>query len=171
LKKRDGYESIRTGHAIAEARIDNLHYFQAKLSLEATRNDWYMALAYTVRDRMLDRYIETVEAVTGPESSAKVVAYLSAEFLTGSHLGNSLINLVMWQAADEAVPRFRQNLFELLEQEEESGLGNGGLGRLLRGGNLSGAAALYRLSRTAAPCGRRSVFTNEVMRCRTSKYI
>ena len=54
--------SIRTSldpGAIAEALIDNLHCLQAKLPQHATRNDWYMALAYTVRDRMLDRYITT----------------------------------------------------------------------------------------------------------------
>ena len=59
-------QNIRTGlaaDAIAEALIDNLHYLQAKLPKHATRNDWYMALAYTVRDRMLDRYIKTVEAI------------------------------------------------------------------------------------------------------------
>ena len=131
--QRDGRDAIRTGlgaDAIAQALIDNLHYLQAKLPQHATRNDWYMALAYTVRDRMLDRFIKTVETISAPESSAKIVAYLSAEFLTGPHLGNSLINLGIWQAANEAVSRFGRNLFELLEQEEEPGLGNGGLGRL-----------------------------------------
>jgi starch phosphorylase len=131
--KRNGSEAIRTGlgaDAIAAALLDNLHYIQAKLPQHATRNDWYMALAYTVRDRMLDRFIKTVETITAPESSAKIVAYLSAEFLTGPHLGNSLINLGIWQAAEEAVSRYGQKLSELLEQEEEPGLGNGGLGRL-----------------------------------------
>jgi starch phosphorylase len=130
---RNRHEKIRTGvgaDAIAEALIDNLHYIQAKLPQHATRNDWYMALAYTVRDRMLDRYIKTVEAFTGAKNSAKAVAYLSAEFLTGPHLGNSLINLGIWQATEEAVAKIGQNLFDLLEQEEEPGLGNGGLGRL-----------------------------------------
>ena len=64
--KRNGHETIRTGvsaDAMAEALIDNLHYLQAKLPLDATRNDWYMALAYTVRDRMLDRYIQMIEAI------------------------------------------------------------------------------------------------------------
>jgi starch phosphorylase len=124
---------IRTGlgaDAIAEALVDNLHYLQAKLPLEATRNDWYMALAYTVRDRMLDRYIRTLEAIIGANTSAKVVAYLSAEFLTGPHLGNSLINLGIWEATEKAVAQVGQNLADLLEQEEEPGLGNGGLGRL-----------------------------------------
>jgi starch phosphorylase len=132
-KKRNGHEEIRTGlraGAIAEALIDNLHYLQAKLPRHATRNDWYMALAYTVRDRMLHRYIKTVEAITAAKTSAKVVAYLSAEFLTGPHLGNSLINLGIWQATQEAVSQVGQDLFDLLEQEEEPGLGNGGLGRL-----------------------------------------
>jgi glycogen phosphorylase len=131
-KKRNGHESIRTGlgaDAIAEALLDNLHYLQAKLPEHATRNDWYMALAYTVRDRMLDRYVQTLERVVDAKT-AKAVAYLSAEFLTGPHLGNSLINLGIWQAAAEAVSRVGQSLSDLVEQEEEPGLGNGGLGRL-----------------------------------------
>ncbi len=130
---RNGQEKIRTGlsaDAIAEAMVDNLHYLQAKLPRHATRNDWFMALAYTLRDRMLDRYIKTLEAIIDVNTSAKAVAYLSAEFLTGPHLGNSLINLGIWQAAREAVAEVGQNLLALLEQEEEPGLGNGGLGRL-----------------------------------------
>ncbi|MGE5304821.1 MAG: glycogen/starch/alpha-glucan family phosphorylase, partial [Alphaproteobacteria bacterium] len=127
------HEKIRTGvgaDAIAEALIDNLHYLQAKLPQHATRNDWYMALAYTVRDRMLDRYVRTLEAIVSAKTPVKVVAYLSAEFLTGPHLGNSLINLGIWQATEEAVAQVGQSLSDLLEQEEEPGLGNGGLGRL-----------------------------------------
>jgi starch phosphorylase len=132
-KSRNGHENIRTGlgaAAIAQALIDNLYYLQAKLPQHATRNDWYMALAYTVRDRMLDRYIKTVEAITFADISAKVVAYLSAEFLTGPHLGNNLINLGIWEATEKAVAQVGQNLADLFEQEEEPGLGNGGLGRL-----------------------------------------
>ncbi|MGH7931192.1 MAG: glycogen/starch/alpha-glucan phosphorylase, partial [Candidatus Binatia bacterium] len=123
---------MRTGlgaDVIAKALIDNLHFLQAKMPLNATRNDWYMALAYTVRDRMLDRYIQTIERFVDTKT-VKAVAYLSAEFLTGPHLGNSLINLGIWQAVGEAVSKVGQNLSELLEQEEEPGLGNGGLGRL-----------------------------------------
>ena len=116
--------------AIVDALNDNLHYLQARTPEYATRLDWYMALAYTVRDRMLDRYIATVEAITAAESSTKVVAYLSAEFLTGPHLGNGLINLGMWEPAQQAVSRIGLQLSALLEQEEEPGLGNGGLGRL-----------------------------------------
>ena len=88
--------SIRTGsgvEVIARALIDNLRCLQGKLPQQATLNDWYMALAYTVRDRMVDRYIRTLETMTDARSGIKVVAYLSAEFLVGPHLGNGLINL------------------------------------------------------------------------------
>ena len=129
--QRDG-NGARTGAApgeMAQALLDNLRYRQAKLPEHATRNDWYMALAYTIRDRMLDNYITTVDAITGSRP-AKVVAYLSAEFLTGPHLGNSLVNLGLWDTAKEAVTSVGQDLAALLEHEEEPGLGNGGLGRL-----------------------------------------
>jgi glycogen phosphorylase len=125
--------SVRTGsgaEVIARALIDNLRCLQGKLPEHATRNDWYMALAYTVRDRLIDRYISTLEAMTDARSGIKVVAYLSAEFLVGPHLGNGLINLGIWDDAERALARFEQDLPVLLEQEEEPGLGNGGLGRL-----------------------------------------
>ena len=123
--------SVRTGlgeEAIAAALADNLHYQQAVPPRYATRHDWYMALALAVRDRVLDRYLTMINGLL--ESPAKVVAYLSAEFLTGPHLGNNLINLGIWDAAERALSRFGQDLDDLLEQEEEPGLGNGGLGRL-----------------------------------------
>jgi glycogen phosphorylase len=116
--------------AIVEALLNNLHRLQAKLPQHATRNDWYMALAYTIRDRMMDRYIATVASIAETNTAVKVVAYLSAEFLTGPHLGNSLINLGIWQNVEEALNRVGQGLSLLLEQEVEPGLGNGGLGRL-----------------------------------------
>src|SRR5215831_15878806 len=126
-------QSIRTGletDAIATALIENLRCLQGKLPQHATRNDWYMALAYTVRDRMMDRYVATVESIAATDTDAKVVAYLSAEFLTGPHLGNGLINLGIWQAVEATLSRLGQDLSSILEQEEEPGLGNGGLGRL-----------------------------------------
>jgi glycogen phosphorylase len=132
-QKRGERLNDRTGlstDAIAHALIDNLHCLQAKAPQHATRNDWYMALAYTVRDRLLDRYIRTVDAIAAPAVEGKVVAYLSAEFLTGPHLGNGLIALGIWEAAQQALSEVGQNLTDLLDQEEEPGLGNGGLGRL-----------------------------------------
>ena len=127
-----GSQAVRTGlgaEAIARALIDNLHCIQAKAPGNATRNDWYMALAYTVRDRMLDRYIGTLNRMA-EANAVKLVAYLSAEFLTGPHLGNGLVSLGLWPAAEEAVSSVGHDLSTLLDQEEEPGLGNGGLGRL-----------------------------------------
>src|SRR5829696_972204 len=89
-----------------------------------------MALAHTVRERVLDRYIATLDAIAGGTVSAKVVAYLSAEFLVGPHLGNSLVNLGLQETAEQAVASVGQDLATLLDHEEEPGLGNGGLGRL-----------------------------------------
>jgi starch phosphorylase len=59
-----------------------------------------------------------------------MVAYLSAEFLMGPHLGNNLINLGLYDIVQQAIAELGLDLNELLEQEEEPGLGNGGLGRL-----------------------------------------
>ena len=132
-KVRQAASNIRTGlgvDAIAQALVDNLHCLQGRPPELATRNDWYMALAYTVRDRMMERYIATLEMIANERRESKAVAYLSAEFLTGPQLGNGLINLGIWDAAEQAVSRFGQHMPDLLDQEEEPGLGNGGLGRL-----------------------------------------
>src|SRR6516165_2243392 len=131
--RRNAPVNIRRGlgaDAIVEALIDNLHCLQGKLPRHATRNDWYMALAYTIRDRMMDRYIATVTSLAETNTAAKAVAYLSAEFLTGPHLGNGLITLAIWDAVEQALSKVGQDLSSLLEQEEEPGLANGGLGRL-----------------------------------------
>jgi starch phosphorylase len=130
---RPGHSSARTGldaDAIAAAVVDNLRYVQGRLPRHATRNDWYMALAHAVRDRVLDRGLTTVERVTETDTATKLVAYLSAEFLIGPQLGNSLINLGISAAVQDALSKLGQDLAPLLEQEEEPGLGNGGLGRL-----------------------------------------
>jgi glycogen phosphorylase len=130
---RRRWASIRTAldpDAVAEALIENLHSLQAKRPEYATPTDWYMALAYTVRDRALDRYLRALESIADAADTARVVGYLSAEFLTGPHLGNNLINLGLWDAAERALSKVGQSLSNVLEQEEEPGLGNGGLGRL-----------------------------------------
>jgi starch phosphorylase len=125
--------AARTGSgadAIADALLDNLHHLLAKPRQHATRHDWYMALAFTIRSRMLDGYIATLEEIAGATTTPKVVAYLSAEFLTGPHLGNGLVNLGLWEATAEALKEFGLDVTALVEEEEEPGLGNGGLGRL-----------------------------------------
>jgi len=123
-------EDVRTGlsaGAIRRAILENLYFIQARMPQVATMNDWYMALAYTVRDRMLDRFIRSMETLS---KSTRAVCYLSAEFLTGPHLGNAVVNLGIAEQVREATNQLGLNLDDLIAQEGEPGLGNGGLGRL-----------------------------------------
>ena len=108
--------------------LDNLFCVQGKIPALATRHDYYMALAYTVRDRMLHRWMSTLEAYTSHGS--RTVAYLSAEFLMGPHLGNNLLNLGITEEVRQAVRELGLDVDELMTCEDEPGLGNGGLGRL-----------------------------------------
>ena len=87
-----------------------------------------MALAYSVRDRMLARWAATIQTYAGRD--LRVACYLSAEFLIGPQLGNNLVNLDIEDNARHAMQALGQDLDELLALEEEPGLGNGGLGRL-----------------------------------------
>ncbi len=114
--------------AFKHAFLDNLFYVQGKIPALATKHDYYMALAFTVRDRMLHRWISTAETYTSHGS--RTVAYLSAEFLMGPHLGNNLVNLGIYNEVREAIGELGLDFEELLACEEEPGLGNGGLGRL-----------------------------------------
>jgi starch phosphorylase len=114
--------------ALKSAFLDDLFYMQGKFPALATKNDYYMALAYAVRDRMLQHWISTAAAYT--KQASRTVAYLSAEFLMGPHLGNNLINLGILERARECMTELGLNLDDLLQQEEEPGLGSGGLGRL-----------------------------------------
>jgi starch phosphorylase len=114
--------------AIKNSFLDDLFYMQGKFPALATNNDYYMALAYAVRDRMLQRWISTAAAYT--KQGSRTVAYLSAEFLMGPHLGNNLINLGIFDTVHECMTELGMNFEQLLAQEEEPGLGNGGLGRL-----------------------------------------
>ena len=113
---------------IARAFRDNLACLQARFPAVATKNDYYMALAYTIRDRLLQRQIRTAQSYF--QRRSRSVCYLSAEFLMGPQLGNNLVNLGIYEQAKEAMRLAGLDLDELLEQEEEPGLGNGGLGRL-----------------------------------------
>jgi len=101
---------------------------QGKTPALATRHDYYMALAYTVRDRMMRRWTSTAETYTSRGS--RTVAYLSAEFLMGPQLGNNLASLGMLEPVRAALAELGLDLEDLLECEDEPGLGNGGLGRL-----------------------------------------
>ena len=117
-----------TKEALKQAFLDNLLYVQGKFPALATRKDYFLALAYVVRDRMLQRWISTAAAYT--KQGSRTVAYFSAEFLMGPQLGNNLINLGIYSEAQQAIAELGLDLDQLAREEEEPGLGNGGLGRL-----------------------------------------
>jgi glucan phosphorylase len=103
----ESVEDDRTGLSVPVLRracADNLFYVQGKFPAIATKNDLYMALAYTVRDRLLHRWINTAETyLKEKQHELKLVCYLSAEFLLGPRLGNSLINLGIYDQVRQAM--------------------------------------------------------------------
>jgi starch phosphorylase len=131
MKKNVSAGGVRTGLTVADLKqsfLDNLLCGMGRLPAVATRNDAYTALAMTVRDRVLHQGVKTT--TTYVEQDSRIVAYLSAEFLPGPHLANNLLNLGIFEQTRQAMSELGLNLDDLIEQEEEPGLGNGGLGRL-----------------------------------------
>ncbi|HSJ99788.1 MAG TPA: glycogen/starch/alpha-glucan phosphorylase, partial [Kofleriaceae bacterium] len=108
--------------------VAKLYLELAKFPGVATRNDHYLALAYAIRDRLLARWIRS--ARTYFDGKHRTLIYLSAEYLIGPQLGANLFSLGLHTAARAATGELGISLDELLEHEEEPGLGNGGLGRL-----------------------------------------
>ncbi len=107
---------VRTGMTSADILHDfrdQLAYQQGRFPGVATENDHYMALAYAVRDRLLHRWIKTMETYLDRES--RTVCYLSAEFLMGPQLENNLVNLGIYEEACAAMKEAGLGLTELLE--------------------------------------------------------
>jgi starch phosphorylase len=129
-----GLEDERGGVAADEVKDlrlaieDKLFSMIGRFPEVATRNDYYLALAYAVRDRVLQNSVRTSK--TYFKHASRTAVYLSAEFLIGPQLGKNLVNLGLYDQAAAAVGQLGLNLDDLLDQEEEPGLGNGGLGRL-----------------------------------------
>ena len=114
---------------VFDGMTEHLFFTLGKLAPTASRHDLYMALSYAVRDRLMTRYLAGIEALR--KTPTRVVAYLSAEFLIGPQLGNNLLMLGIQEEAAEALRRFGiDDINDILDVEEEPGLGNGGLGRL-----------------------------------------
>jgi starch phosphorylase len=125
------YENIRTGHSVEvlkRAFLDNLFYTQGRFLEVATPNDHYQALSHTLRDRLLHRWVSTVQ--TYAKENSRTVCYLSAEYLPGPHLANNLLNLGITDNVRQALAQLGLDLDTIVEHEEDPGLGNGGLGRL-----------------------------------------
>ncbi len=108
--------------------LDHLQFSQGKDEHTATALDRFFALAYSVRDRLMKRWIQTQQAYYKTDS--KRVYYLSLEFLMGKALENNLINLALYDGVKEALSGIGIEVADLFGEEPDAGLGNGGLGRL-----------------------------------------
>ncbi|MFN0246915.1 MAG: glycogen/starch/alpha-glucan phosphorylase [Kofleriaceae bacterium] len=122
LEPRNDVASLR--HDI----VEKLFFELAKFVGVATRNDYYLALAHAIRDRLLYRWIGSASQYYSKKHRS--VAYLSAEYLIGPQLGASLLTLGIEAPVRAALAELGLSLDDLIEHEEEPGLGNGGLGRL-----------------------------------------
>ena len=126
--KTSGPRIASSAADLEQSLVDNLFCAVGRLPQVATQQELYAALALTVRDRLLNLAVRTLDAHA--DRDVRAVAYLSAEYLPGPHLASNLLNLGLTEAAREATSKLGLDLEQLIDQEEEPGLGNGGLGRL-----------------------------------------
>ena len=114
--------------AFTEAFENNLYYTLGQAVQSASLNDAYMALSQTVRDCLIDRWRKTND--TYFETNPKFVYYLSAEYLLGRQLSQNMLYTDTTEIARQALAHNGHNFDELVAEDIEPGLGNGGLGRL-----------------------------------------
>jgi starch phosphorylase len=114
--------------SLRRAFFEHLFYSAGTDKADAKSRDYYVALSNVVRDRLLQRWKKTEETYIAEE--AKTVCYLSAEFLMGRYLGNNMISLGIYETVAEMLADDGIKLEDVLEEEVDPGLGNGGLGRL-----------------------------------------
>jgi starch phosphorylase len=130
IRRRPG-ATLEPGHdvrSLANDFINKLYVEVGKFPGVASLNDHYLALSYAIRERLMHRWVRS--ARTFLEGSHRTVIDLSAEYLIGPQLGANLLSLDLDRAARTAMTELGLDLDELIEHEEEPGLGNGGLGRL-----------------------------------------
>lgn len=117
-----------TKDGIKESFGSSLQYGLAKDKFTATSHDNFMALSMSLRDRLVERWIQTQQRYH--KQNLKRVYYLSLEFLIGRLLGSYVLNLGLWDQTQKALEEFGLELEKVRDEEVDAGLGNGGLGRL-----------------------------------------
>ena len=122
------YDLAMDKDAIKRSFANHVEYTQGKDQYSATQLDYYQALAYSTRDRLLDRWNKTQQRYY--DQDCKRVYYLSMEFLIGRLLDDGLVNLDVREQTRQALSELGLDLDKLADQEWDAGLGNGGLGRL-----------------------------------------
>ncbi|MCF7914172.1 MAG: glycogen/starch/alpha-glucan phosphorylase [Spirochaetaceae bacterium] len=118
----------KDGPSVSWGFAEHLKYTLGADRFNATSRDQFMALAYTIRDRIMHQWLKTKQ--THYDQDVKRVYYLSMEFLMGRAMGNNIINMELKGEVHEALEELGYRYEELAEQEVDAGLGNGGLGRL-----------------------------------------
>lgn len=114
--------------SIKTSILNHLRYTLARHPESATKDEWWTATCYAVRDRMLDRFMKTQAA--HHKKKVRRAYYLSLEYLMGRLLVNNLHNSGIFEPAREALAELGQDFAEIADEEADMGLGNGGLGRL-----------------------------------------
>ncbi len=114
--------------SVGRSIVNRLVFSVGKDDIMATTRDWFHATAFMTRDRLIERWMETMRSYY--VADAKRVYYLSMEFLMGRTLTNSLLNLSFEKACSEALRQQGVDLRQVREMESDAALGNGGLGRL-----------------------------------------
>ncbi len=131
MTNKDGFEYDKLGKdraSIRKSLSNRLIYSLGKDPITATHRDWFHTTAYAVRERLIERWMETMRSYY--RSDAKRVYYLSMEFLTGRLLSNSLMNMGFYDECREALSDLELDIDRIRELEMDAALGNGGLGRL-----------------------------------------
>ncbi len=128
LANGDASRISETVEGIKASIIDHLHFTLARDQRSATKRDWWIATSHAIHDRILARFINTME--THHDENVRRVYYLSLEYLMGRLLNNNIWNAGVYEQTKKALKSLGLELEELCEEEEDMGLGNGGLGRL-----------------------------------------
>jgi len=122
------WEKFSMKEKLKKSYLKHLTISLAKRPDKATMLDCYKALALSIRDLMVKKWIET--QVYYEEKHPKTISYLSLEYLIGRTMGNAMINLEVFDLAKEAMAELGFDIEDIRSQESDAGLGNGGLGRL-----------------------------------------
>ena len=137
-------ENVFNKEKFIEDVKENVKNLYRKTLEEASQQEIFQAVSYTVKDVIIDDWLATQKAFD--KQDPKMVYYMSMEFLMGRALGNNMINLKMYKEVKEALGEIGLNLDEIEDQEPDPALGNGGLGRL---------AACFMESLATLGCGIR----------------
>jgi starch phosphorylase len=128
MSSQEFLSQVRPSEVLREAILRHIRYTLVRPTSELKPADYLKPVSLAIRDRIVDRMLETESRYRHKDS--KKLYYLSMEFLMGRSLGDNLSNLRVEELCREVLASFGVSLDEVLESENDAGLGNGGLGRL-----------------------------------------